>query len=75
MKAVSAQAESSCVYVKHQKIDQHICGIIPQLFDCWANPVVHLLLLKSSIAQWIRLRLKFQIQHIHFFILNLNCGL
>ena len=25
-------------------------GIIPQLFDCWADPVAHLLLLKSSMA-------------------------
>ena len=23
-------------------------GIIPKLFDCWAGPVAHLLLLKSS---------------------------
>ena len=29
---------------------QKLCtnGIIPYMFDCWANPVVHLLLLKSS---------------------------
>ena len=25
-------------------------GIIPYMFDCWANLVVHLLLLKSSMA-------------------------
>ena len=35
---------------------QHVHGIIPFMFDCWANPVVHLLLLKSSMAslsiQW-----------------------
>ena len=30
-----------------QKIMQHMYGIIPLLFDCWANPVVYLLL-KSS---------------------------
>ena len=29
---------------------QHMHGIIPKLFDCWANPVAHLLLLKSSMA-------------------------
>ena len=27
-------------------------GIIPQLFHCWADPVVHLLLLKSSMGQF-----------------------
>ena len=48
MKAGSSQAESCCVYVKPQKIMQHMYGIIPKLFDCWANPVAHLLLLKSS---------------------------
>ena len=26
-------------------------GIIPKLFDFWANPVAHLLLLKSSMVQ------------------------
>ena len=26
-------------------------GIIPQLFDCWADPVAHLLLLKSSMIE------------------------
>ena len=33
---------------KTQKIMQQMHGIIPQLFDCWADPVAHLLLLKSS---------------------------
>ena len=45
MKAVSAQAESYCVYVV-PKIMQHI---IPDMFDGWTNPVFHLLRLKSSI--------------------------
>ena len=48
MKAVSAQAKSCPVNVKSIKIMQHIHCIIPQLFDCWADPIVHLLLLKSS---------------------------
>ena len=50
MKAGSAQAKSYCVCVKPPKIMLHMHGIIPQLFDCWANPVAHLLLLKSSMA-------------------------
>ena len=50
MKAVLAQAESCRVYVKPQKIMQHMHGIIPLLFDCWADPVAHLLLLKSSVV-------------------------
>ena len=31
---------------------QHMHCKIPLLFDCWANPVVHLLLLKSSMARY-----------------------
>ena len=30
----------------------HMYGIIPYMFDCWADPVVHLLLLKSSM-DWV----------------------
>ena len=52
MKAGSAQAESCCVYVKSENMH----GIIPQLFDCWADPVGHLLLLKSSIPNHNRCR-------------------
>ena len=38
-------------YVKHQKSIQHMHqGIIPYMFDCWADPVVHLLLPKSSMG-------------------------
>ena len=29
---------------------QHMHNIIPQLFDCWADPVAHLHLLKSSMV-------------------------
>ena len=45
------QAESCCVYVKPEKFMQHMHGKIPLLFDCWADPVAHLLLLKSSMAK------------------------
>ena len=51
MKGLQAQAESCCVYVKHQKITQHMHGIIPYLFDCWADSLVHPFLLKSSVAR------------------------
>ena len=37
-----------CVYVKLPKIILHMLGIIPDMFDCWADTVVHLLLLRSS---------------------------
>ena len=47
MKAGLAEAESCCLYVKPQKIMQHMSGIIPFLFDCWADPVPHLLILKT----------------------------
>ena len=53
MKAGSAQAESCCVYVEPKKFMQHMHGIIPKLFYCWANPVAHLLLLKSSMGSVI----------------------
>ena len=49
MKAVYAQVVC-CVYVKPTKIMQPMHGIILYMFDCWADPVVHLLLLKSSLA-------------------------
>ena len=48
VKAFSAKAESCCVSVNPPKIMQHMHGIIPYMFDCWADLVVHLLLLKSS---------------------------
>ena len=40
-----------CVYVKTEKFMQHMHGMILYLFDCWADPVVHLLLLKSSMTK------------------------
>ena len=44
--------QKAVVYMlKHPKIMQHLHGIISKLFDCWANPVVHLILLKSSMNQ------------------------
>ena len=46
-KAVSAQVVSCCVF---DKIMQHMNGNIPLMFDCWANPVVHLFLLNSSMG-------------------------
>ena len=33
---------------------QHIHGIFPFMFDCWADPVVHLLLVKSSMIVYYR---------------------
>ena len=49
MKAVSAQVVRCCVHKKiEKKIMLHMHGIIPYMFDHWANPAVHLLLLKSS---------------------------
>ena len=51
MKAGSAQAENCCVYVKPKKFMQYMNGIIPLLFDCWADPIAHLLPLKSSMLQ------------------------
>ena len=54
MKAFSAKAESCCVYVNPPKIMQHMHGIIPYMFDCWADLVVHLLLLNSSMDGFLR---------------------
>ena len=51
MKAGSALEESCCVHVKPEKCMQHVRGIIPWLFGCWADPVAHLLLLKSLIGK------------------------
>ena len=35
-------------YYKSKKFLQHLHGIIPNMFDFWADPVIHLLLFKSS---------------------------
>ena len=49
MKSVSVQVVSCCVYDKPIKNVFHMHGNIPYMFDCWADPVVHLQL-KSSMA-------------------------
>ena len=66
MKAGSAQAESCCVYVKPEKLMQHMHGIISQLFDCWAYPVAHLLILKSSMVYGIPKCLMLNMQYSIF---------
>ena len=42
---------SCCVYHNPEKIMQHMHGNIPYLFDFWANPFVHLILLRSYMAE------------------------
>ena len=49
--AVSAQVESCCVYVQPPKIMLHMHGDIPYMFGGWNDPVVHLLLLQSSMTK------------------------
>ena len=44
MKVVLIQVVSCCVYDKPPKNIQPMHGIIPYMFDCWPNLVVHLLL-------------------------------
>ena len=39
-------------------------GNIPFIFDCWAYPVVHLLLLKSSTAVPFSIKLKVALFHL-----------
>ena len=53
MKAVLAQVVSCLVYDKPLKNMQHMHGIIPYIFACCANPVDHLLLLKTSMPYLI----------------------
>ena len=50
MKAVTAQVVSCCVNVKPPKIIQYIYGHIPYHFDFWADPFVHLIILKISMG-------------------------
>ena len=38
-------------YDKSKQNMQHKHGIFPYMFDCWTDPVVHLLLLKSSMNE------------------------
>ena len=47
---VSAKEESCCVYVKPPKIMQHY-SVGRYIFYCWADSIVHLLLLKSSMVK------------------------
>ena len=47
----SAQMSNCCVYEKPEKIVQYMHGNISFMFDCWADPVVHLLLLKSFMSK------------------------
>ena len=47
MKATSAQVKRCCVYDQPKNIMQQMHGNISYMLDCWANPVFHLLLLKS----------------------------
>ena len=60
MKAVLAQMVSCCVHDKLNIIMQHMHGIIPHMFDCWTEPVVHLLLQKSSMLHYT-LSLKYSV--------------
>ena len=52
MKAVSAQVVSCCVHDKSKQNKQYLHGTVPNIFECWADRVVHLLLLKSSMANF-----------------------
>ena len=47
MKASGAQVVSCCVITNCPKIMQHMHGNLPYMSDYWADPVVHLLLLKN----------------------------
>ena len=53
MKAGLAQAKSCFVYVKPEKFMLHMHDIIQYLFDCWADPVAHLLLPKRSMLRLV----------------------
>ena len=52
MKAVSAQVVSCCVHDKSKQNKQYLHGTVPNIFECWVDLVVHLLLLKSSMANF-----------------------
>ena len=40
-----------CLRTTQEVMQQHMHGIMPYIFDCWADLVVHLLLLKISMAK------------------------
>ena len=48
MNAVLAQVVSCSVYDKSKQNKQHLHDMTPYMFDCWADPVVNLLVLNSS---------------------------
>ena len=48
LRLVSAQDVSCRAYDEPPNVMQYMHGNIPYMFDCWADPVVHLLLLKNS---------------------------
>ena len=50
MNAVSTLGVSYCVFDKQKKI-QDMHGNVLYLFDYWADPVVHLILLKGSMPR------------------------
>ena len=43
-------------------VPHHMHGIIPCMFDYWADPVVHLLLLKSSMPRYILIQISNEIK-------------
>ena len=45
--------QKAVVFVKPKMIMQYMHGIIPWMFDSWADLVVHILVLKSSMAHLI----------------------
>ena len=55
MLAMSAQVVSCCVYDKTKVNIPYMDGNIPHLFLFWADPFVHLLLLKSSMPQLMKM--------------------
>ena len=52
MKAVSSKQKAVVFVLTPKKIMQCTHGIIPQLFDCWADPVAHFLLLKNPLGEF-----------------------
>ena len=57
MKVALTQMVSCRVYGKPSKIMQDLLGNSPYMLDCWADQVVYLLLLKSSMGEVFLLRL------------------
>ena len=55
MLAMLAQVVSCCAYDKTKVNIPYMDGNIPHLFFFWADPFVHLLLLKSSMPQLMKM--------------------